>query len=128
MLCFVEYGKGYHIAKLESMGTIFARTVACTQSLKFGRILQGVLQKSIPQQSTIIEGHGGHQNHGGPSQEDGGQISRRHLPPMTNMLKMLHPKPTNQTTKALLIMNNCSSKTHIQYIMMQKMTSLHVNL
>jgi hypothetical protein len=26
------------------MGTIFARAVACTQSLKFGRILQGVLQ------------------------------------------------------------------------------------
>jgi hypothetical protein len=113
MLCFVEYGKGYHIAQLEPTGTIFARAVACAQSLKFGRILQDILQKLKPLPSTIIEGRGGHQNHGGPSQEDGGQISRRHLPPMTNMLKMLHPKPTNQTTKALLIMNNCSSKTHM---------------
>jgi hypothetical protein len=70
MLCFVDYGKGYHIAQLEPMGTIFARSVACAQSLKFGGILQDVLQKSKPLPSTIIEGRIGHQNHGGPSQED----------------------------------------------------------
>jgi hypothetical protein len=113
MLCFVEYGKGYDIAQLEPMGTIFARAVACAKSLKFGWILQDILQKSKPLPSTIIEGRIGHQNHGGPSQENEGQIVRRHLPPMTNTLKMSHPKPTNQTTKALLIVNNCSSKTHM---------------
>jgi hypothetical protein len=72
MLCFVEYGKGYHIARLEPMGTIFARAVACTQSLKFGGMLQDILQKSKPPPSTIIDGRIGQQNHGGPSQEDGG--------------------------------------------------------
>jgi hypothetical protein len=101
MLCFVEYGKGYYITQLEPMGTIFARTVACAKSLKFGWILQDVLQKSKPLPLTIIDSRNGHQNHGGPSQEDGGQIVRRHLPPMTNTLKMSHRKPTNQTTKAL---------------------------
>jgi hypothetical protein len=54
------------------MGTIFARPVACAQSLKFGRILQDVLQKSKPPPLTIINDRNGHQNHGGPSQEDGG--------------------------------------------------------
>jgi hypothetical protein len=113
MLYLVEYDKGYHTDQLEPMCTIFARAVACAQSLKFGGILQEVLQKSKPPPSTIIDGHIGHQNHGGPSQDDGGQIARRHLPPMTNTLKMLHPKQTNQTTKALFILNNCSSKTHM---------------
>jgi hypothetical protein len=114
MLCFVEYGKGYHIAQLEPMGTIFAGAVACAQSLKFGgMVLQYVLQKSKPPLSTIIDGRIVHQNHCGPSQEDGGRIARRHLPPMTNTLKMLHPKSTNQTMKALLIVNNCSSKMHM---------------
>jgi hypothetical protein len=113
MLCFEEYGKGYHTDQLEPMGTIFARAVACAQSLKFGGILQYVLQKSKPPLSTIIDGRIGHQNHGRPSQKDGGQIARRHLPPMTNTLKMLHPKSTNQTTKAPLIVNNCSSKMHM---------------
>jgi hypothetical protein len=113
MLYLVEYDKGYHTDQLEPMGTIFARAVACAQSLKFGGILQDVLQKSKPPPLTIIEGRGFHQNHGRPSQEDGGQISRRHLPPMTNMLKMLHPKPTNQTTNALFILNNSSSKTNM---------------
>jgi hypothetical protein len=41
-------GKGYHIAQLEPMSTIFARSVACAQSLKFGGILQDVLQESKP--------------------------------------------------------------------------------
>jgi hypothetical protein len=54
------------------MGTIFARAVAGAQSLKFGGILQDILQKSKPPPSTIIDGRNGHQNHGGPSQEDGG--------------------------------------------------------
>jgi hypothetical protein len=54
------------------MGTIFARAVAGAQSLKFGGILQDVLQKSKPPPSTIIEGRIGHQNHGRPYQEDGG--------------------------------------------------------
>jgi hypothetical protein len=113
MLCFVEYGKGYHIAQLEPMGTIFACSVACAQSLKFGGILQDVLQKSKPLPSTIIEGRIGHQNHGDPSQEDGGQISRRHLPPMSKTLTMLHPMPTNQMMKALLKVNNCRSKAQM---------------
>jgi uncharacterized membrane protein YeiH len=46
------------------MGTIFARVVAGAYSLKFGGILQDVLQKSKPPLSTIIDGHIGHQNHG----------------------------------------------------------------
>jgi hypothetical protein len=54
------------------MGTIFARAVPCAQSLKFGGILQDILQKSKPPPSTIIDGRKGHQNHGRPSQEDGG--------------------------------------------------------
>jgi hypothetical protein len=54
------------------MGTIFARAVAGAQSLKFGRILQHILQKSKPPLSTIINIRIGHQNHGRPSQEDGG--------------------------------------------------------
>jgi hypothetical protein len=55
------------------MGTIFARAVACAQSLKFGRILQDVLQKSKPLLLIVIDGRiGPHQNHGRPSQEDGG--------------------------------------------------------
>jgi hypothetical protein len=103
MLYLVEYDKGYHTDQLEPMGTIFARAVACAPSLKFGGILQDVLQKSKPPPSTIIGGRIGHQNDGGSSQEDGGQIARRHLPPMTNTLKMLHSKQTNQKTKALII-------------------------
>jgi hypothetical protein len=56
------------------MGTIFAHAVAGVQSLKFGRILQDTLQKSKPPPPplTIIDGRNGHQNHGRPSQEDGG--------------------------------------------------------
>jgi hypothetical protein len=84
MLYLVEYDKGYHTDQLEPMGTIFARAVAFAQSLKFDRILQDVLQKSKSPTSTIIDSRIGHQNDGGPSQEDGGQIARRHLPPMTN--------------------------------------------
>jgi hypothetical protein len=61
MLCFVEYGKGYHIAQLEPMGTIFAHAVACAQSLKFGGNLQDVLQKSKPQLLIIIDGRIRHQ-------------------------------------------------------------------
>jgi hypothetical protein len=72
MLYLVEYDMGYHTDQLEPMGTIFACAVACAQSLKFGGILQDVLQKSKPPLSTIIDGRNGHQNHGGPSQEDGG--------------------------------------------------------
>jgi hypothetical protein len=53
------------------MGTIFARAVACAQSLKFGGILQDVPQKSKPPPLTIINDRNGHQNH--PSQEDGGR-------------------------------------------------------
>jgi hypothetical protein len=72
MLYLVEYDKGYHTDQLEPMGTIFAGAVASTQSLKFGGILQDVLQKSKPPLSTIIDGCIGQQKHGRPSQEDGG--------------------------------------------------------
>ncbi len=72
ILYLVEYDKGYHTDQLEPMGTIFARAVAGAQSLKFGGILQDVLQKSKPLPLTIINDRNGHQNHGGPSQEDGG--------------------------------------------------------
>jgi hypothetical protein len=72
ILYLVEYDKGYHTDQLEPIGTIFARAVAGAHSLKFGGILQDVLQKSKPQLSTIIDGRIGHQNHGRPSQEDGG--------------------------------------------------------
>jgi hypothetical protein len=54
------------------MGTIFARAVAGTQYLNFGGIVQDVLQKSKPPLSIIIHGRISHQNHGRPSQEDGG--------------------------------------------------------
>jgi hypothetical protein len=74
MLCFVEYGKGYHIAQLEPMGTIFAHAAACAQSLKFGGILQDVLQKSKPPLLIIIDGRIGHQNHCGPWQCIGGGV------------------------------------------------------
>jgi hypothetical protein len=72
MLCLVEYDKGYHIAQLEPMGTIFARTVASEWSLKFGGTLQDVLPKSKPLLSIIIDSRISHQNHDGPFQEDGG--------------------------------------------------------
>lgn len=73
MLCFVEYGKGYHIIQLELMGAFFAHAMAGALSINFDRILQDVLQKSKPPLLVIIASHISHQNHGGTSQEDGGR-------------------------------------------------------
>jgi hypothetical protein len=69
MLYLVEYDKGYHTDQLEPMVTIFAwRTVS-----QIWRDFAGRPEKSKPPLSIIIDGPIIHQNHGRPSQEDGGE-------------------------------------------------------